>query len=331
MDGGRNSGTCQIMRPLLFWQVLLAALALDLLLGDPAWLPHPIRWMGKAIAWFEPHFRKMPLSLIFSGTLFAIFLFLMTWATAFILSSAVHRVYPLLGSCVDILLIYFSISIRSLERAAGDVLGSLRHGSLAEARNKVGFIVGRDTRYLNQGGVAGATVETVAENFVDGVVSPLFFACIGGAPLAMAFKMASTLDSMVGYKNKTYAAFGKASARLDDLLNFIPARISIPLISLTAQLLAGRGRIALMTALREGAHHASPNAGYPEAAFAGALGVKLNGPNYYHGKRVSKPFIGKAFGAVRTDHIQKACDLMLLAALLWVGILAVAALFMQLV
>jgi len=174
---------------------------------------------------------------------------------------------------------------------------------------------------LTAKGVARAAVETVAENLVDGVISPLFFAALGGAPLAMAYKMVNTLDSMIGYKNEKYKNFGKTAARVDDVANFIPARISILVISWAAQTLSNKGSRAFETAVKEGANHTSPNAGYPEAAFAGALGVKLNGPNYYHGQLVSKPYIGVRFGEVNLIDIKKSCDLMILASGLWLGIL----------
>jgi adenosylcobinamide-phosphate synthase len=183
------------------------------------------------------------------------------------------------------------------------------------------MIVGRETQTLSAQAVTRAAIETVAENLVDGVVSPLFFAALGGAPLAMAYKMVNTLDSMVGYKNDTYRQFGKAAARIDDAANFIPARLAVPVIALAAQLLAGKGGRAFGTAWQEGGHHVSPNAGYAEAAFAGTLGVKLIGPAVYHGQRVEKPYIGKAFGDTRPSDIGRACDLMLLAALLWAATL----------
>ena len=177
--------------------------------------------------------------------------------------------------------------------------------------------MGRDVGGYDAAGIARATVETVAENLVDGVMAPLFFAAIGGAPLAMAYKMTNTLDSMVGYKNETYLQFGKASARIDDIINFIPARLSVLTIALACQILSGMGTRSLKIAVTEGANHSSPNAGYAEAAFAGALAVKLNGPNYYHGKMVDKPYIGIRFGKTMPGHIKKACDLMLLSSVLW--------------
>jgi adenosylcobinamide-phosphate synthase len=166
--------------------------------------------------------------------------------------------------------------------------------------------------------VARATVESVAENLVDGFMAPLFFAAIGGAPLAVTYKMINTLDSMVGYKNDRYYKFGKVSARMDDLFNYLPARLSIFIISLCSGIL-GKSALkgTLTTAIKDGRKHSSPNAGFPEAAFAGTLNVRLGGPNMYHGQRVEKPYIGKEFGPVKIEDIEKACRLMLLSALAW--------------
>jgi adenosylcobinamide-phosphate synthase len=185
------------------------------------------------------------------------------------------------------------------------------------ARCKLAMIVGRDVDNYEGPDIARATVETVAENFVDGVLSPLCFAAIGGAPLAMAYKMINTLDSMVGYRNVRYRQFGWAAARIDDLANFIPARLSVLIISFTVRVLAAhKAKRTLSTAIKEGAQHSSPNAGYPEGAFAGALAVKLNGPNTYGGVLVDKPFIGVAFGDVKIQHIPKACQLLMLSAII---------------
>jgi adenosylcobinamide-phosphate synthase len=299
------------------WVVLPAAFALDIMLGDPPHLPHPVRWMGHAIEKFEPPVRKLNVSPIISGALYAAVLILGTWLAAFLVLAAAHRIHPLFKTLLDIVLIYFCLSIRSLEDAALDVKQCLQRNSVQAAKKKVAMIVGRDIDNYQKDGLARATVETVAENLVDGVTAPLFFAAIGGAPLALAYKMTNTLDSMVGYRNQTYQQFGKASARIDDVLNFIPARLSVPLIAIAAQILAGCGMRSLKTAICEGANHASPNAGYPEAAFAGALALKLNGPNYYNGKLVEKPYIGVRFGQSSPGHIKKACDIMLLSSFLW--------------
>ena len=201
-----------------------------------------------------------------------------------------------------------------------EVKRCLEQKKFQAAKGKVAMIVGRDIDHYKEEGLARATVETVAENLVDGVTAPLLFAAIGGAPLALAYKMINTLDSMVGYKNEAYHLFGKASARIDDILNYIPARLTAPIIALAAQMLSGCGERSLKTAVCEGANHRSPNAGYPEAAFAGALALKLNGPNYYNGKLVDKPFIGVRFGRSTPGHIKKACDLMMLSSLLWLAV-----------
>jgi adenosylcobinamide-phosphate synthase len=303
------------------WYILPAAFALDILLGDPPHLPHPVRWLGKAIEKLEPPFRRLRVNLIFSGALYAVGLILGTWLLTFLVLTAAYWVHPFFKTFLDIILIYYCISIRSLDDAAMEVKRCLQQQQVQAAKKKVAMIVGRDIDNYKEDGLARATVETVAENLVDGVTAPLFFAAIGGAPLALAYKMTNTLDSMVGYKNDTYRHFGRASARIDDVLNYLPARLTVPVVALAAQILARRGKWSLMTAVCEGAHHASPNAGYPEAAFAGALAVKLNGPNYYYGKLVDKPYIGVRFGQSSPGHIKKACDIMLLSSVLWLILL----------
>jgi adenosylcobinamide-phosphate synthase len=297
--------------------ILPAAFLMDMLLGDPEYLPHPIRAMGRAIARLEQPFRKLPLQPTVCGLLFALGLASGTWALTGLSLQVAHGLHPLLKTGLEIICIYYCISARSLDDAAMDVSRSLRQHNLKQAKAKVARIVGRDVANYKEEGVAGAAVETVAENLVDGVISPLFFAAIGGAPLAMTYKMINTLDSMVGYKDEKYLLFGKGPARIDDLFNYIPARLSIPIIALASQLLAGKGGRAFKTVLQEGAHHSSPNAGLPEAAFAGALGVKLNGPNFYKGLLVDKPYIGVRFGKSEIGHIKKACDIMMLSSGLW--------------
>jgi len=299
------------------WVILPAAFALDIILGDPCCLPHPVRWMGKAIERLEPPFRKFGFNLSLSGALYAAVLILGTWLLTFLVLETAHRVHPILKTLLEIILIYYCISIRSLEDAAMEVKQCLQQKRVQAARERVAMIVGRDIRNYKEDGLARATVETVAENLVDGVIAPLFFAAIGGAPLALAYKMTNTLDSMVGYKNQTYRQFGKASARIDDILNYLPARLSVPIIALATQILSGKGKRSLRTAVCEGANHASPNAGYPEAAFAGALALKLNGPNYYNGILLDKPYIGVRFGPSSPGHIKKACDIMLLSSFFW--------------
>ena len=304
------------MEFLLPFLILPAAFALDLIIGDPHTFPHPIRLMGNAITSAEPWFRRLRLKLTWSGTLFAVTLIALTWTITFALVSIAGLIDSGLKIIIEIIIIYYSISSKSLNDAAMDVYTSLKQNHLNEAQRKVSYIVGRDVATLTEQGVARATVETVAENFVDGVVSPLFFAAIGGAPLAMAYKMVNTLDSMTGYKNEKYIKFGMPAARIDDAANFLPARISVLFISLAAQILANRGLKAFKAALKDGRKHSSPNAGFSEAAFAGTLCVRLGGPSEYFGKIVNKPYICRHFGKICIDHIPKACELMLVASML---------------
>ncbi len=296
--------------------ILPAAFILDLLLGDPHHWPHPVRWMGRAINRFEPICRDRIKSQFWAGAFFAIALVTMTGLMAVMLLKLMDGIHPVAGLITRVVILYYCLSARSLINAAMEIYRLLKDHQVDKARQKVALIVGRDVKNYQEDDIARATVETVAENFVDGVVAPLFFAAIGGAPLALAYKMINTLDSMVGYKNRRYQLFGKFAARLDDVANFLPARLSVPTIVLAAGLLCGKCyRQALITAFKEGRKHASPNAGYPEAAFAGTLAVKLGGPNVYHGKMVEKPFIGTKFNNVTPAHIPKACHLMLLASL----------------
>ena len=294
-----------------------AAFALDAVLGDPRWLPHPIRWMGLAIAKAEPLFRRWIARELWAGLAFAVSLILGVWALAALVTGLAWKIHGLLGCTVETVLLFYCLSARSLRQAAMEIHASLSAGQVDQARFQVSMIVGRDVDRYQADDIARATVETVAENVVDGVLSPLFFAALGGAPLALAYKMVNTLDSMVGYKNQRYLLFGRAAARIDDLANFLPARLSALLIPLAAALVFNLAvRRALVTAWREGAHHASPNAGYPEAAFAGALGVRLNGPNFYHGVLVEKPYIGVGLAAVTIPDMVRACRLMTRTTLL---------------
>ncbi len=309
--------------------IIPAAFILDLVLGDPTFLPHPIRWLGRAITAGEPFFRNLRVKLSISGALFAISLIAGTWTLTFVLIKTAQCIHPLVKAGAEILILYYCISIRSLESSAMAVFRSLTQTRLHDAKTKVSLIVGRDVENLNPEEISRATVETVGENLVDGVISPLFYAAIGGAPLAMAYKMINTLDSMIGYKNDKYRDFGKVAARIDDIANFIPARISILVISLAAQIIDRKGVRTFQTALTEGANHTSPNAGYSEAAFAGALGVRLGGPNYYHGRLVSKPYLGIPFNQINRNHIKKACDLMMLSALIWMCVLVITLYFLS--
>jgi adenosylcobinamide-phosphate synthase len=256
---------------------------------------------------------------VLSGAVFTGILVSGTWSLSWILVYLTQAINPWFSLVVEIVLLYFCLSASSLALASRQVLIALMNHGIAEARRAVSWIVGRETERLDDAGVLRAAVETTAENLVDGVLAPLFWYAVGGIPMALTYKMVNTLDSMVGYRNERYIHFGKVSARLDDILNFIPARLSVPVIAMAAEILAHRGKIAFLTAVEEGSHHLSPNSGRPEAAFAGALGVRLNGPNRYHGRLVEKPYIGARFPDIQPIHVDRACDIMILSALLWVA------------
>ncbi len=297
--------------------VIFAAFVLDFLVGDPRWLPHPVVGMGNAITFFEPRFRAWVSKPLFSGLFFAVFLIVSTWALSFGVVKLTTWIHPLLGTFVQVLLLFYCFSATSLVQAAVAVARPLESRDIQTARKKVAMIVGRETQNLDAAAVTRATVETVAENFVDGFLSPLFFALLFGVPGAVAYKMINTLDSMVGYKNETYLLFGRASARIDDVANFIPARLSVLVIFFAAFLLsAQRGLSALKTGISQGRRHKSPNAGYPEASFAGALGIRMGGPSVYHGNLVDKPYIGEQFNDPDLHGITRACELMMLSALI---------------
>lgn len=299
----------------LSWLTLFAAFVLDFILGDPRRLPHPVVGMGNAISFFEIRFRQWVKNPFWAGLFFALFLIAATWAGAAALIKILAQIHPWLGQGAQILLLYFCFSATSLVQAAQAVARPLEAKDLPCARKKVAMIVGRETQTLDQAAVTRATIETVAENFVDGFLSPLIFALVLGVPGALAYKMINTLDSMVGYQNETYLLFGRASARIDDVANFIPARISVLVISLAAFCLSAPvGVRALKTGFSQGRLHKSPNAGYPEAAFAGALEMRMGGPNVYHGILVEKPYIGGEFKDPDLGRISRACELMMLSA-----------------
>jgi len=286
------------------------AYGLDLIFGDPRWLPHPVRSMGKLTDYLEKKLRGSISSQILSGVVLATAVVGLAYLGSFFAIRLATQINRWAGFTLSTLLIFTALSTRSLGREARSVYHSLKSGNIKDARKKLSLIVGRDTQALNEDEIIRATVETVAENSVDGIISPLFYAAFGGAPLALAYKAINTLDSMVGYKNERYLYFGWFSAKLDDVANYIPARLSILLIPLASLILRKRTLNSLCTILRDGKKSPSPNAGIPEAGFAGALGIQLGGVNYYQGKRIFKPILGIEVKQRDEEHIIEAIHLM---------------------
>jgi len=296
----------------LEYQILIAIL-LDQLLGDPRWLPHPVRLIGAACGGCERITRAV-LPPFAAGICTVALILGLTGATTWAVLTGANLIHPWLGNAVSILLLYTTIAARDLVNHSRQVYAPLATGDMVEARRRVGMIVGRDTANLDEAGVARAAVESVAESMVDGVTAPLFFAVLGGPMAAMLYKAINTMDSTFGYKNERYLKFGWAAARLDDLANFIPARISSLMIPAAAFLLRLDAKGSLFILLRDRLRHASPNSGHTEAAVAGALGVRLGGPNLYFGKMVTKPTVGEANHPIDPQDILRANHLMLLSS-----------------
>ncbi len=304
---------------------LLIAFGFDVLIGDPRWLPHPVRIIGKAIEWGEAILRKLMPARI-GGVLLAV---TMVGATYFLTYYAVEFIRLRIGGITATIIIAYlastTLALRGLVMAVGGVFKSK---DIELARRRLSRIVGRDTASLDEEGIHRAAIETLAENTSDGIIAPLFYLAIGGVPLAMAYKAVNTLDSMVGYKNDRYIKFGWAPARIDDIANFIPARLTGALMVVAASFVrAAHATDALMTMLRDGGKHSSPNSGIPEAAMAGALGVVLGGPSVYGGVLVEKPRIGEGGGL---HYKETRCRAMAITTVTALGGLALAATALQL-
>jgi adenosylcobinamide-phosphate synthase len=303
---------------------IFAAYILDLILGDPHSWPHPVVLIGKAISGLESlvrRFARSPAVLQVCGALVALIVAGGSWLVTACLIRGSFAINYWLGCALTVWIIYTTIAAKSLAVAARDVYNSLQTGNLVEARRKVGWIVGRDTDQMDAANVTRAAVETVAESIVDGIVSPIFYALLGGAPLAMAYRAVNTLDSMLGYKNERYINFGKASARLDDLANYIPARLTGILIPVASWLLGLNARGAILSIIRDSSSHPSPNSGIPEAAVAGSLGVRLGGLNYYNGSPSFRAYMGEDLTTLQPSHILQTVKIMYVTATLTAGLI----------
>ena len=293
---------------------LLIGWVLDLLIGDPTWLPHPVVWFGKMISWGEHrlnqgHHRMLKGALLAVGLILLIFL--VTWLLRLLLVSDVLVVI------FDTVVVFYCLAGTTLIREVRQVFLAVDR-SLEEGRRQVARIVGRDTSELSAQEVRTAALETLAENLSDGVIAPLFWFALLGTPGMLAYKMVNTLDSMIGYKTERYKAFGCWAAHIDDVANYIPARLTALLMILAS------GKLRLLTfVLKNGRKHASPNSGYPEAALAGILDCRFGGPHYYFGELFDKPYIGEHDRLLDTNDMKKAVRVNRVAEILMILIVLV--------
>lgn len=299
---------------------LIAGYTLDLIFGDPEGIPHPIRFIGNMISGVEKLLRRigcrtdrsqyicgMILTLAVAGISFIIPYTILTLAGGF---------HPILMFILETIMCYQILATKSLKQESMKVYKELAKGKLPEAREALSRIVGRDTKNLSESQVTKGAVETVAENLADGVIAPMIFILIGGAPLGFLYKAVNTLDSMIGYKNDKYLYFGRFAAKLDDLANFIPARISALLMMIAVWILRYDVREAVRIYKRDRYNHSSPNSAHTEAVCAGALNIQLAGSSYYFGKLVEKPTIGDERREPEIEDIKRANKMMYAASFL---------------
>ena len=290
--------------------IILAAVIIDLVFGDPRWIAHPVEYIGKQIELLENVLRRFRIKETVGGVLLLVGTVAATVVTAEALISSLTVIFPWVGVAAGIFFSYACIAARSLHQESKLVADALAAGDLPEARRLLARIVGRDTEGLDEREMWRALVETVSENTSDGVIAPLLYLMIGGPVLGLAYKAVNTLDSMVGYKNERYLKFGWASARCDDLMNYLPARLTGLMMVVVAPLVGLSGAEAWKIMVRDRRNHSSPNSGYPEAAAAGALGVQLGGTNLYGGVAVAKPTIGEERRSLSLQSYRGAIRLM---------------------
>lgn len=292
--------------------VMVIAYILDLIIGDPYSFPHPVRFIGNLIRFVETKIRniaKTKKQLKIGGFI----LWIVTVGTTITVTSLILNIFmvsKILYMIISSVILYTTLSTKCLADEAKKIYEVLKMGDIEKSRKQLSYIVGRDTTSLNEQEIIRATVETVAENTVDGIIAPMMYGFIGGPVLAMSYKAINTLDSMVGYKNEKYGDLGFASAKIDDIANFIPARIT-PFFMMIASLLLGfNAKESIHIAIRDRKNHKSPNCAYSEGAVAGALEVQLGGTNMYFGKEVYKPTIGEKHRELEIEDIIRTNKIM---------------------
>jgi adenosylcobinamide-phosphate synthase len=289
---------------------LTAGFILDVIFGDPHWLPHPVRLIGRLANWAEPRCRRVMANEYVAGGLFTVAVVAGTAGGVWLIVRGLQQLHPVLGGLGLVYFMYAGLAVGDLAGEATSVWRLLRGGDIGSARRQLSRIVGRDTDHLEEPEIVRATVETVAESTVDGILAPMLFAAVGGAPGLWAYKAINTLDSMVGHHEAPYTRFGWAAARLDDVANFIPARVGLILFGLGTWIVGGAARRCWRVGWRDGGKHPSPNAGIAEAAMAGALGVRLGGMNSYDGVQHLRPYLGDPLQPLDRSCIPEAVRVM---------------------
>lgn len=285
---------------------------LDLIIGDPYSFPHPVRFIGSLIKLVEKQIRKLAKTdkaLKLGGFI----LWIIAVGTTYLVTYCILKVFSfnrVAFMVMNSIIIYTTLATKCLKDEAIKIYNVLKTKDIKKSRKQLSYIVGRDTTNLSEAEIIRATVETVAENTVDGIVAPMFYAFLGGAPLAMAYKAVNTLDSTVGYKNDKYKDLGFASAKIDDIANYIPARISVVLMTIGSLLVGYDYKNCMKISIRDRKNHKSPNCAYSEGAVAGALGIQLGGTNIYFGKAVYKPTIGDKTREIETEDIKRTNRIM---------------------
>ena len=291
-------------------------LVLDFIIGDPNNPFHPVRIIGSLGIKLENITRRVFKNLKISGFVTWLGVILITFLVNSLIVRLAFSISNIFGIIIEGILLYFCISFKGLKVEGLKVIKVLESGDIEGARKQLSYIVGRDTKVLDEEGIIRAVIETVAENTSDGIIAPLLFGALGGAPLAMTYKAVNTCDSMFGYKNDKYIDFGLVSAKMDDLFNYIPARLTGYLVIFAAFILGLDYKNSYRIYKRDRYNHTSPNSAHPESAVAGALGIRLGGANYYFGKIVEKPTIGDKNKVIEISDLYKTNNILLVVTLL---------------
>jgi len=306
--------------------ILPAAVILDLLMGDPKFYTHPVVLIGKLIKILEKKLNKSSNHRAMQrikGVILVITVLLVTIVITYLVIFISNTLNYYLGVIIKILILYTTLAIKGLSKAALEIFNQLSEGDLKEARQSLNLIVGRDTDDMKENDIIRGTIETVAENTSDGIIAPLFYFFLAGPIGAVLYKAINTMDSMLGYRNEKYEYFGWASARLDDLANYIPARLTAILIVFSSFIYRKDYKRAFKTVIRDAKKHVSPNAGYPESALAGALRIQLGGINYYFGKESKKALLGDKIVDFKVKNIKETITLMIIATFSFILIIMI--------